>query len=114
VCVCVVCVCVCVCERCVCVCVVGVVCVCVCVCVCVWCVCMCVVCVCVCVCVCVTHQIFTTHIQPFDIYLQLLQIILLTHMEVAFFFWYNDHQMHNYFINYHTPTCFSTYRPARR
>jgi len=32
---------------------------------------------------------------------------LLANLAVVFFFYY-DEQMHNYFTNYHTPTCFDT------
>jgi len=29
-------------------------------------------------------------------------------MYLSLLFWYSDQQMHNYFTNYHTPTCFDT------
>jgi len=35
-------------------------------------------------------------------------IALPLHVPCVFFILYCDQQMHNYFTNYHTPTCFDT------
>jgi len=62
-------------------------------------------------CVCETHQIFAARIQPFDIYLQLLQIITKnsshTHIKIVFFMalWPTNEQLfhklsHSYMFQY--------------